>query len=164
MIARGISKAFGGEDAHQGWRRYKHLSEGKPIVMTRRIRRCAECPKCHTRYLIGFSPYRNGSDLRPLVAGSCDEYMLSCSCGRPFTTSRWRWIEFKPYAVSRAAHKRVTALPTRSSLYRMTALHSVHNPSPDRMSGGDHNDPHRFRWKCDVTAAVSTADSTFIKI
>ena len=26
-----------------------------------RIRHCAECPKCGTRYLIAGSPYRNGS-------------------------------------------------------------------------------------------------------
>ena len=37
--------------------------------MTPRIRHCVECPKCHTRYLVGFSPYRNGSYLMPLSGG-----------------------------------------------------------------------------------------------
>jgi len=32
-------------------------------AMTRRIRHCIECPKCRTRYLVGYSPYRNGSYL-----------------------------------------------------------------------------------------------------
>jgi|SRR5437868_8772967 len=73
---------------------------------TSRIRHCAECPKCLTRYLIGFSPYRNRSYLVPMVAGSGEEYMLYCACGRPLTPSRWHWSEFKAYAVSKPAHRR----------------------------------------------------------
>jgi hypothetical protein len=34
-----------------------------------RVRHCVECPKCHTRYLPGFTPYRNGSYLIPLTKG-----------------------------------------------------------------------------------------------
>ena len=73
---------------------------------SRRIRQCVECPKCFTRYLVGLSPYRNGSYLRPLVAGSWHEYILFCSCGQPFNSSRWHWSEFKTYAVSKQAHTR----------------------------------------------------------
>lgn len=73
---------------------------------TPRIRHCAECPRCLTRYLIGFSPYSNRSYLVPIVSGSSDEYILYCSCGTPFTSSRWHWSEFKAYAVSKSAHDR----------------------------------------------------------
>src|ERR1700722_13475459 len=31
--------------------------------MSFRIRHCVKCPKCHTWYLVGFSPYRNGAYL-----------------------------------------------------------------------------------------------------
>jgi hypothetical protein len=74
--------------------------------MTPRIRHGVECPKCRTRYLVGFSPYRNGSCLVPLVAGSSEEYTLYCSCGRPPIPSRWSWRELKTYAVSNRAHDR----------------------------------------------------------
>ena len=82
---------------------------------SRRIRQCAECPKCLIRYLVGFSPYRNGSYLRPLVAGTWHEYILFCSCGCPFTASRWDWSEFKAYAVSKGAHDRGYGTPEEVS-------------------------------------------------
>lgn len=74
--------------------------------MSFRIRHCVECPKCCTRYLIGFSPYRNGSFLVSFVAGSLEEYALFCSCGRPAIHSRWSWSELKTYAVSNRAYDR----------------------------------------------------------
>jgi hypothetical protein len=74
--------------------------------MSIRIRRCVECPKCLTRYLIAFSPYRNRSYLVPTVPGSSEEYTLYCSCRRPLVVSRWRWNEVKTCEVSRAAHDR----------------------------------------------------------
>jgi hypothetical protein len=74
--------------------------------MTHRLRHCAECPGCGTRYLVGFSPYRNGSYLLPLAAGSPDEWLLRCSCDAPPVCSRWRWNELKTYEVSRQAHLR----------------------------------------------------------
>jgi hypothetical protein len=74
--------------------------------MTPRVRHCVECPKCHTRYLVGFSPYRNGSQLVPLVAGILEEWILYCSCGRPATSSRWNSTELKMYAVSDQAYGR----------------------------------------------------------
>ncbi len=73
--------------------------------MTIRMRHCVECPKCHTRYLVGFSPYHNGSQLVPLGA-VLEEWILYCSCGRPATSSRWSSTELKIYAVSDQAHGR----------------------------------------------------------
>jgi len=70
------------------------------------VRHCVECPKCLTRYLAAFSPYRNGSFLIPTVAGSSEEYLLYCSCGQPPAFSRWSWNEVKTYAVSKPAHHR----------------------------------------------------------
>jgi hypothetical protein len=68
--------------------------------MTLRIRRCIECPKCHTRYLIGFSPYRNGAWLVRPVDTSFEEYTLYCSCARPPSATRWIWSELKEYVIS----------------------------------------------------------------
>ena len=71
-----------------------------------RVRHCVECPKCLTRYLPGFSPYRNGSYLMPLAEGFADEWTLYCACGRPPISSRWSWSDLKLYAVSNQAHDR----------------------------------------------------------
>jgi hypothetical protein len=76
----------------------------KQRCMKPRIRHCAECPKCLTRYLVGFSPFRNGSYLMPLAAGFSEEWTLYCSCGTPPISSRWRGNELKMYAVSDQAH------------------------------------------------------------
>jgi len=72
--------------------------------MPRRIRHCVECPKCHTRYLIGASPYDNGSYLMSSVIGDSEVHTLYCSCGRPAVTSRWE--ELPTYAVSNGAYGR----------------------------------------------------------
>ena len=74
--------------------------------MTWRVRHCVECPKCRTRYLIGFSPYRNGSYLVPVARGSLQEWILYCACGSPPSPSRWNWDELQPYEVCRGAHVR----------------------------------------------------------
>src|SRR5438309_12043603 len=74
--------------------------------MTWRVRHCVECPKCRMRYLIGFSPYRNGSYLVPIARGSNQEWILYCSCGSPPRCSRWTWDELQPYDVSSGAHVR----------------------------------------------------------
>jgi len=71
-----------------------------------RVRHCVECPKCGTRYLIAFSPYRNGSYLVPTVYGSSGEYTLYCSCCAPRAVSRWRWNETKACEVTKAAYQR----------------------------------------------------------
>jgi hypothetical protein len=74
--------------------------------MPMHIRRCAECPKCSTRYLIGFSPYWNGSYLTSTARGSSEEYTLYCSCCVPPAASQWKWSDMKTFAVARAAHER----------------------------------------------------------
>lgn len=79
--------------------------------MSDRIRRCLECPQCHTRYLIGFSPFANGAYLIPTIAGSCDEYALYCSCGRSRSPSLWKSVEVKPYIVSKVANDRGYGTP-----------------------------------------------------
>lgn len=74
--------------------------------MPYRVRYCVECLKCRTRYLLGFSPYGNGSYLTPLTTGFSDEWTLYCSCVTPPTSSRWSWRELKQYTVSHQAHDR----------------------------------------------------------
>ena|SRR6476660_189573 len=70
--------------------------------MGRRIRHCLECPQCRTRYLVGSSPYRNGSYLVSHIEHAV--YKLYCSCGKP-PFSR-NGSELRPYAVSNCAHDR----------------------------------------------------------
>ena len=79
--------------------------------MAWRVRHCVECPKCLTRYLVGFSPYPNGSFLVPLAAGSWSEWTLYCSCCSPHKATRWNWDELKPYEVSATAHLRGYGAP-----------------------------------------------------
>jgi len=74
--------------------------------MAPRVRHCVECPKCLTRYLLGSSPYRNGSYLIPLAEGRAEEWTLYCSCGRPAISSRWSWSDLKQYSVPTQAHHR----------------------------------------------------------
>jgi hypothetical protein len=73
-------------------------------LMASRIRHCVECPKCLTRYLVGFSPYRNGSYLVSLTQGLWEEWVLYCACRMPPASSRWTWKELKVYEVSNQAH------------------------------------------------------------
>ena len=75
------------------------------------VRHCVECPKCHTRYLIGFSPYRNGASLVRIGARLSDEYVLYCSCSNPAVSSRWHGDQIKKYQVSKAAHSRRYGTP-----------------------------------------------------
>ena len=88
--------------------------------MAWRVRHCVECPKCLTRYLIGFSPYRNGSYLMPVARGCFTEWMLYCSCGSPPKSSRWSWDELCPYEVSSTAHQRGYGPPAEIVLIRQS--------------------------------------------
>jgi hypothetical protein len=72
--------------------------------MSRHVRHCVECPKCQTRYLIGFSPYDNGSYLVSRFDAESTEFRLHCSCGRPPVYGRCE--QLKRYAVSKPAHDR----------------------------------------------------------
>src|SRR6516162_14963 len=92
------------------------------LFMAWRIRHCIECPNCSTRYLVGFSPYPNGSYLEPLATGSWTRWTLYCTCRSPHNPSRWSWDELRPYGVSNSAHLRgygspdeVVALRTHSA-------------------------------------------------
>jgi hypothetical protein len=74
--------------------------------MSQRVRHCIECPKCRTRYLLGFSPYGNGSYIVPLFPKSSLEWILYCSCAKLPVSSRWSCKELNRYAVSRQAYGR----------------------------------------------------------
>src|SRR5215471_14868784 len=74
--------------------------------MSYRIRHCVACPHCQTCYLIGFSPYANGSYLISTSVGSFEEYALYCSCQRSPMPSRWRAGELRASEVSDAAYRR----------------------------------------------------------
>jgi len=70
------------------------------------VRHCVECPKCHTRYLPSFSPYRNGSYLIPLTAHGATGWILYCSCRMPPASSQWSSTDLKPYEICRQAYRR----------------------------------------------------------
>jgi hypothetical protein len=74
--------------------------------MSCRIRHCISCPHCFTRYLIGFSPYANGSYLLSPSAGSLEEYALYCSCRQFPVPSRWKGNEIRTCEVSNSAYRR----------------------------------------------------------
>jgi hypothetical protein len=74
--------------------------------MTRRMRHCVECRRCRTRYLIGFTPYRNGSYLVPTVPFLTEDYVLYCACACPPVSSQWRSDELEICKVSTMAYKR----------------------------------------------------------
>lgn len=76
-----------------------------------RVRHCVACPECGTRYLIGFSPYGNGSHLSQARPESEGEYKLVCTCCRPAVSSRWIRSDLKVYGVSRRAYKRGYGTP-----------------------------------------------------
>ena len=75
-------------------------------LMTTRIRHCVSCPHCHTRYLIGFSPYENGSYLASTTEGRFEEYVLYCSCREFPVPSRWTGNEIRTCEVSNSAYRR----------------------------------------------------------
>jgi hypothetical protein len=74
--------------------------------MSSRIRSCVECPKCHTRYLIGCSPYHNGSYIVAYPPAAADLLRLYCTCGDLLTSHTFKFSELKMYAVSEWAEKR----------------------------------------------------------
>src|SRR5271155_5672388 len=74
--------------------------------MPARIRHCVECPRCVPLYLIGSSPYRNGSYLVSKPAQSPEEFTLYCSCKQPSAVTRWKYGEVKRCEVSKSIHSR----------------------------------------------------------
>ena len=76
-----------------------------------RIRHCVECPQCRTRYLIAFSPYKNGSYLVPAVYGSSEAYTLYCYCRGLPVVSHWTWKETRACEVLNQAYDRGYGTP-----------------------------------------------------
>ncbi|MFZ0732773.1 MAG: hypothetical protein WAM79_10660 [Candidatus Sulfotelmatobacter sp.] len=74
--------------------------------MSLRVRHCVECPKCHTRYLIAFSPYSNGAYLVRTGSSPFDEYTLYCFCQGLRLPSVSKWRRAKACEVSKPAHDR----------------------------------------------------------
>ena len=71
--------------------------------MPSRIRHCVECSKCCTRYVIGFSPYDNGSYIVSNPSGGVDLLRLYCACG---VSNECKLSKLKVYAVSESAYAR----------------------------------------------------------
>jgi len=74
--------------------------------MALRVRQCVECPNCHTRYLIAFSPFSNGAYLVRTGSNPFEEYTLYCLCQGRHLPSVSRWRQAKACEVSKAAHDR----------------------------------------------------------
>jgi hypothetical protein len=85
--------------------------------MSYRIRHCVSCPHCRTRYLIGFSPYVNGSYLESTLVGSFEEYVLYCSCTQFPVPSRWSGSEILTCEVSKSAYRRGYGSPEEVMLF-----------------------------------------------
>jgi hypothetical protein len=90
-------------------------------AVSARVRHCVECPKCLTRYLVGFSPYRNGSYLMPVARGICEEWILYCACRTPHAVSRWGWKELKLYEVPVDAHQSGFGSPEQMPIIRRSS-------------------------------------------
>lgn len=74
--------------------------------MSSRLRSCVECPKCHTRYLIGSSPYYNGSYIVAYPPSGADLLRLYCTCGDLLTSHVFKFSDLKMHAISEWAEKR----------------------------------------------------------
>lgn len=74
--------------------------------MSHRVRHCVECPRCHTWYIIGFSPYKNGAHLVRTGEGISEQYTLYCLCDGAALPNSWRWREIKTCEVTKLAHHR----------------------------------------------------------
>ena len=110
-------------------------------TMSYRIRHCISCPHCRTRYLIGFSPYANGSYLLSTSVGSLEEYTLYCSCRRFPVPSRWRDSEIKACEVSHSAIAAALVHPRRSCslISESRRSSSPHSSISNRLDGTNEN-------------------------
>ena len=86
--------------------------------MSSRIRSCVECPKCHTRYLIGSSPYYNGSYIVSHPLPAADLLRLYCACGDSLSSYAFKFSELKMYSVSDWADRRGYGSPEEIVLVR----------------------------------------------
>ena len=89
--------------------------------MGSRIRRCIECGRCSTRYLVGFSPYSNGSLLLSNLCADSEMYLLYCICGGRSAPTHGK--ELKSYLVTKGAYERgygseneIVVVPLRARL------------------------------------------------
>ena len=105
-----------------------------------RVRHCVECPKCRTRYLPGFSPYRNGSYLTPVSVGLSAEWILYCSCSNPHASSRGGWEELKAYVVSSQAHRRRYGSPDEIWDIRRGRRNTKYAYGVNLLTGRDRSD------------------------
>src|ERR1700733_2368 len=78
----------------------------RATAMSFRIRHCVQCPRCQTKYLIGFSPYANGAYLVRCNQGSEEEYILYCFCERAGSSKRSRWSKLQECHVAKQAYAR----------------------------------------------------------
>jgi hypothetical protein len=81
----------------------RHMHSTKS--MSRRVRHCVECPRCHTCYLIAFSPYSNGSYLVHMTS-DLEEYTLYCFCDGARKANVCRRPEVKACRVSKPTYER----------------------------------------------------------
>jgi hypothetical protein len=70
------------------------------------LRSCVECPRCHTRYIIGGNPYRNGSYISDHPSEGSDVRSLYCCCAGHFDFFPFKLSELKTYSVSQWAYNR----------------------------------------------------------
>ena len=89
--------------------------------MPSRIRSCVECPKCHTRYVIGSSPYPNGSYIVAQPFAAPDLVRLYCICGDLPSSYAFKFSELKMYAVSEWGERRGYGSPEEIVIVRGAA-------------------------------------------
>src|SRR5207253_10934806 len=88
-------------DADDSYSRYNAALNGMPY----RLHRCVECPKCHTRYIMGANPYGNGSYIVSHVTVESDLLRLFCSW-RLADYQECKLIELNAYAAPHSVYER----------------------------------------------------------
>jgi len=74
--------------------------------MTLHLLSCVECPRCHTRYIVGASPYRNGSYIEAYSSGDANLCRLFCPCSDEPRYLPFKLSELKTYSISTWAYAR----------------------------------------------------------
>jgi hypothetical protein len=102
--------------------------------MSRRIRHCVECWNCRTRYVIGFSPYRNRSHIVSQPWEGVDLLRLHCFCGN---STGFTLGELKTYAVSPSAYLRGYGstdeiVPVQGDEKPVKRAQAARRPAPER--------------------------------
>jgi hypothetical protein len=84
-----------------------------------RTRPCVECPNCQTRYVIGASPYPNGSYLVSNLVGASNLLTLYCSFHHAPRCYAFNWDEVDTYTVSDLADRRGYGSPEEVQFVRI---------------------------------------------